>query len=35
MWFLRLPSWAGLIALALPALLLASKPRLMLAVESA
>jgi hypothetical protein len=35
MWFLRLPSWAGLIALAVPALLLASKPRLMLAVESA
>ena len=35
MWLLRLPTWIGLAALAVPALLLARKPRLALAVESA
>ena len=35
MWLLRLPTWIGLAALAVPALLLARKPRLRFAAESA
>jgi hypothetical protein len=35
MWLLRLPTWLGLLALAIPALLLAHRPRLVLAAESA
>jgi hypothetical protein len=35
MWLLRLPSWAGLVAFMLPALLLARRPQLALATESA
>ena len=35
MWLLRLPTWSGLLALAVPALLLARKPRLALATEMA
>ncbi len=33
MWLLRFPTWVGLLAFALPALMLAVKPRLMLAAE--
>jgi hypothetical protein len=35
MWLLRLPSWLGLVAFMLPALLLARRPQLALATESA
>ncbi len=35
MWLLRLPTWAGLVAFAVPALVLARKPRLILVPESA
>jgi Glycosyltransferase family 87 len=35
MWLLRLPTWIGLVLLAIPALLLARKPRLSLAASSA
>ncbi len=34
MWLLRFPTWVGLVAFALPALMLAGKPRLMLAAQS-